>query len=209
MSINVPNPNGSASTVPHATVVLIDPVTGLPVGATGATPQTVTGPLTDAQLRAAAVPVAGSASAGSVPTLPPLSVSGIDDAGLKRHLRTNADGALQVVSTQITSVTATIANGASVSADIDLGTARLGRIAMPAAWTAADLTLITSHNGGDWNPLYDKDGAEYTIKAAGARSALIPLSDMLSVRYLRIRSGTSAAPVNQAAARSIVLVLVP
>lgn len=166
MSINVPNPNGSAHTVSHATVVLIDALTGLPVAAPGANG------LTDTQLRAAPVPVTTG---------------------------------------QITSITATIASGASVSGDLDLGTARLGRIAMPAAWTAADLTLQTSHDGtaGSWNSLYDKEGAEYTIKAAQARSMLIPLSDMLSVRYLRIRSGTSAAPVTQAAARSLLLVLVP
>lgn len=123
----------------------------------------------------------------------------------------NEAGAIPVTTGQITSVTAAIASGASISGDIDLGTARLGRIAMPAAWTAADLTLQTSHDGtaGSWNPLYDKDGAEYTIKAAQARSMLIPLSDMLSVRYLRIRSGTSATPVAQGASRSLLLVLVP
>lgn len=170
MSINVPNPSGSAHTVSHATVVLIDALTGLPVGVPGSTPQPVTGALTDAQLRAAPV---------------------------------------IVIAGQITTVAAAIANGASVSGDIDLGTARLGRIAMPAAWTSADLTLQTSFDGIAWNNLYDKDGSEYAIKADAARSVLIPLSDMLSVRYLRIRSGTSATPVAQVAARSLVLVLVP
>ena len=69
--------------------------------------------------------------------------------------------------------------------------------------------MQTSHDNVTWNPLFDKDGTEYTIKAAAGRSVLIPLSDMLSVRYLRIRSGTLALPVAQGAARSLLLVLVP
>ena len=123
----------------------------------------------------------------------------------------NDAGQVPVTTGQITTITATIASGASLSGNIDLGTARLGRIVMPAAWTTADITLQTSFDGVTWSvdSLYDKDGAEYTIKAAAARSVLIPLADMLSVRYLRVRSGTLALPVVQAAARSLVLVLVP
>lgn len=114
-----------------------------------------------------------------------------------------------VAASQVTSITATILSGASVSNDLDLGNARLGRIAMPAAWTAADITLQTSHNNLNWNNLFDKDGSEYRIIAASGRSMLIPLVDMLSVRYLRIRSGTSSAAVNQAADRTLILALVP
>lgn len=154
MSFDAPNPNGGPYTVPHATVVVIDGQTGLPVGASGAAPQKVT-------------------------------------------------------TGQITSLAATIASGASVSGDLDLGTARLGRIVMPAAWTAADLTFQASYDGTAWNNLYDNVGGEYKVVAAASRSMLLPLVDMLSVRYLRLRSGTSATPVVQAAARSIVLVLVP
>ena len=117
--------------------------------------------------------------------------------------------AIPVTTGQITVVTATLASGTNISANIDLGTSRLGRIAMPADWTPADLTLQTSYDGSAWNNLFDKDGGEYTIKAAGARSILIPLSDMLSVRYLRVRSGTSGAPISQAAARNLMLILVP
>lgn len=44
----------------------------------------------------AAFPVAGTAAVGFVPSAPPLSVSGVDDAGLKRHLKTGTDGELAV-----------------------------------------------------------------------------------------------------------------
>lgn len=110
---------------------------------------------------------------------------------------------------QITAVPVAIAINDSLSAAIDLGTARLGRIAMPAGWNAANLTLQTSVDGVTFNNLHKDDGTEYTITAAAGRSILVPLADMLSVRYLKLRSGTSALPVVQTAARSIVLVLVP
>ena len=133
--------------------------------------------------------------------------------GFNRQYRDIGDGAhAEVVAIDVGSplpMLVAIFSGSSVSGDIDTGAARLGRIDMPAAWTAADLTLQVSFDNVAWNNLYDKDGVEYVIKAAAARSVLVPLSDMLSVRYLRIRSGTSAAPVAQAAGRSLVLVLVP
>lgn len=131
------------------------------------------------------------------------------NVGASVEISNDIGNPLPVTAGQISTLTATIANAASVSANIDLGTARLGRIAMPAAWTAADITLQTSNDNVTWNDLYDKDGVEYAIKAAAARAVLIPLSDMLSVRYLRIRSGTAALPVAQAGARTLVLVLVP
>lgn len=42
--------------------------------------------------------VSGQTAVGSAPVAPPLSVSGTDAGGLKRHLLTDATGALQVVS---------------------------------------------------------------------------------------------------------------
>lgn len=148
----------------------------------------VSGPATNAEIRASALPVTG-----------PLT-----DALLRAS-------AVAVTAGQITTATATIASGASITGNIDLGLMRLGRIMMPAAWTSANITLQTSPDGVDWTStgLYDATGAEYTITAAAGRSILVPLSDMLSVRYLRIRSGTSGTPVAQAAARSITLILVP
>lgn len=50
--------------------------------------------LTDAQLRASAVPVSGSASVGSAPTSPPLSVSGLDPSGNKQHIRLDRESNL-------------------------------------------------------------------------------------------------------------------
>jgi hypothetical protein len=51
--------------------------------------------LTDAQLRASAVAVAGSANVGDLPVAPPLSVSGVDQDGKKRHLSLDLQGRLR------------------------------------------------------------------------------------------------------------------
>lgn len=116
---------------------------------------------------------------------------------------------LAITTGQITSAIATIANAASLSGDIDMGTGRLAQIIIPAAWTAADITLQASFDNVTWSNLYDKEAVEYEIKVAAGRAVLVPLADMLSVRYIRIRSGTSATPVPQGASRTITLVMVP
>ena len=104
---------------------------------------------------------------------------------------------------------ATIPAGGSLSGAIDLATQRLAGIAIPAAWSAANLTFQASTDGATFNDLYDWLGGEYTVQVGGpARHVQLPLADFLGLRHLKIRSGTAAAPVNQAASRTLTLVLV-
>lgn len=192
MSTTTPDPNGGPHRVSHATVVVVDAATGLP-----------TSPLTDTALRASAISVSTTQLPASL---------GAKTAAASLSIAPASDATFPVTVGQITSTTTTIASGQSVSGNIDLGLMRLGRIVMPttaSGWDAANLTLQTSHDGVTFNNLHDKDGAEYTITATSGRSILVPLADMLSVRYFRIRSGTSAAAVNQTASRTLTLVLVP
>jgi len=103
--------------------------------------------------------------------------------------------------------TATIANGASLSAAIFLGEGVLVGIQMPAAWTAADLTFQVSVDGGTtWVDLHDDGGAEIKITSpsAGEFRAMDP-SNFSSAMFLKVRSGISAAAVAQGAARSLTL----
>lgn len=106
-------------------------------------------------------------------------------------------------------VSATILSGQSLSSVIDLSEGRLARIHIPAAWTAANLTFQASSDGASFADLYDAYGAEYSVVVGGAaRSIMVPLSDFIGIRYIKVRSGTSAAPVNQAADRTLTLSLV-
>jgi hypothetical protein len=110
---------------------------------------------------------------------------------------------------QLSTATATIASGAALSGAVDCGTARLAKINMPAAWTAANITLQTSADGVTYRDCYDAQGTEYSVVAAASRSIILALVDFLGTRFVKVRSGTAVTPVNQAAARDIELVLVP
>ncbi|MFQ5850898.1 MAG: hypothetical protein ACE5JU_09955 [Candidatus Binatia bacterium] len=106
--------------------------------------------------------------------------------------------------------TATIAAAASLSGEIDLEGFKIIGIVMPAAWTAANLTFQAADvTGGTFQDVFDDAGTEVTVTVAAARyiglDATMP--ELAGIRFLKIRSGTSAVPVNQAAARTLTLIL--
>lgn len=103
----------------------------------------------------------------------------------------------------ITTISFTIPINTAISNGIDLTGKALLRLRMPAGWTAANLTVQTSPDNVTWNDLYDNTGVEYTIVAAASRSILIPPSDFPAMRWVRFRSGTGGAPMNQTAAATI------
>lgn len=111
---------------------------------------------------------------------------------------------------QATPQNAVIASGASLTGTVDLDAGRrtLIGIQMPAAWTAASLTFAVSHNGTTFVPLY-WNGGEYTILAAGGAAASLGVSLEPSAfagwPFVRVRSGTAASAVNQAAERTLVV----
>ena len=104
--------------------------------------------------------------------------------------------------------TAKIAASASITDAIDLKTKRLTCIQMPSSWTTANLTFQVSHDGLTWSNLYDAYGNEYTVQAAASRALLLDLKDFFGFRYLKIRSGTNASAVNQAAECELKLICV-
>jgi hypothetical protein len=105
----------------------------------------------------------------------------------------------------LSTATATIANGASLSGANDLAGAALIRILMPATWTAAVLTFSVSNDNATYYDLYDQFGVEMTGQAAASRAIILSPSDFIGWRYVKIRSGTSASPVNQGGSRDVIL----
>ena len=105
-------------------------------------------------------------------------------------------------------LTATIANGQSVSNALNLGGLRLFGIVMPAAWTAANVSFLMSpDNGVTWQPVFDATGVEVSATAAAARCILLDPALLPALQWLQIRSGTSGAPTNQGADRNLTLIL--
>ncbi len=109
-----------------------------------------------------------------------------------------------------TTKTVTIANGESLSGEVDLAGFKLAIIQMPAAWTAANLTFqVATATGGTFQNLYDDGGTEVSVTAAVSRAISLDnnVVNLAAARFIKIRSGTSGTPVAQGAARTITLIL--
>jgi hypothetical protein len=109
-----------------------------------------------------------------------------------------------------TTKTATIAESGSLSSEVDLEGYIIAQISMPAAWTAASLTFqVATTTGGTFQDLYDDSGNEVTSSASASKvyAQDINITKLAGARFLKIRSGTSASAVAQAAERTITLIL--
>ena len=83
---------------------------------------------------------------------------------------------------------------------------------LPVAWTDAALTLQGSLDEGEpaaWADLYDHLGNEVVLTVAADRALTLPPTLLLGWRWLRLRSGLAAAPVNQTAERLLTLGIRP
>lgn len=100
----------------------------------------------------------------------------------------------------------TIANGEALSGGINMGGSRLFAIIMPAAWTAAGLTFMASVDGTNYYDLYTYNGIEFAAAAAADRYIVLEPEVFAAIKYIKVRSGTSATPVNQGADRTLTIV---
>lgn len=100
----------------------------------------------------------------------------------------------------------TILAGSSVSGTVDLVSELVNAFSMPSAWTTASVSLEVSNDRVNWiGTVFDYSGIQsglYTAAIAGAAYA-VDVVTFAAFRYIRFRSGTAAAPVNQVADRTI------
>lgn len=108
----------------------------------------------------------------------------------------------------------TISSGQSLSAGADCsGSLRILRIIMPPAWTAAPLTFQMSPDNVDYHNLYhvtptSLDDYEIIIPSVTAGSVVaFPPGTGVTVNWIKIRSGTQAVPIKQAADRVFQIVV--
>lgn len=121
----------------------------------------------------------------------------------------SASNPVPVSGGQISTQTASIANGQSLTDVIDLGELRLAGILIPASWDASVLTFASSPDDTTYGKV-TFEGTEYaTSSLSGGEYVVLDLAKFLGIRYLKIRAGTAVSPVNQTGTRSLVLVLVP
>lgn len=105
----------------------------------------------------------------------------------------------------------TIASGASLSAGVScLGFVLLG-VELPSTWTNADVTFQGStDDGATYKDLVDEDGVEILYDCVVNDNKIhlaLPASPMIGgLTHIKVRSGTSAIPVNQGGDRSVKLI---
>lgn len=125
----------------------------------------------------------------------------------------NVDIVTLPVATYVTK-TVTIASGQSLSgATTDNSGYRLIALQMPAAWTTAAINFQGSVDGvtyGIWYTAYNSSAISVPSGGAVADNYVqVDWADTHAPPYLKVRSGTAASPVNQAADRTITLVFAP
>ncbi len=94
-------------------------------------------------------------------------------------------------------VVATIADGANLSDAVYLGGNVIVGIIMPAVWDAAVITFEVSMDDVTYLDAYSGAGAEHTLTVAASQHIWLDPAQFASYRWAKVRSGTSAAPVNQ------------
>jgi hypothetical protein len=104
---------------------------------------------------------------------------------------------------------AQIAASASLSGPVNLFRRIPSGILMPAAWTTADLTFQGSMDTITWAeitvmPQMGVTLTSYRIQTPLANQAIpLDMAVFAPWKYIRVRSGTSGAPVTQAALRQL------
>ena len=109
---------------------------------------------------------------------------------------------------QIRQNTVTILNGTALStASVDIQREQLVGLIMPAGWDAAGLSLQGSIDGQTWGNVFTASGELSFPSASCAAGNLLAFDAHLTpaIRFLKVRSGTSAAPVNQTADRVVTI----
>lgn len=102
-------------------------------------------------------------------------------------------------------VVAQIVNGASLSDVIDLWGCLLGAIQTPSAMTGTALTFQGSYDGLTFNNVYDDSGTELSVTSGASRVILIDPATFGTIRYLKVRSGSSGTPTSELATRNLIL----
>lgn len=156
--------------------------------------------LTNTELRAAAVAVSGPVTDTQLRATPlPVSVGELE-------VKNDVGNPLAITSAAVRAAsTLTIASGGVVSGVIDCNATVLAGLVMPAAWTAATLSVEVSTDNVTFWPLYDATGSAVSWAAPVVSSAYsLDLTALIPWRYARLRSS-----VAQVAAAAFLVVTRP
>lgn len=103
----------------------------------------------------------------------------------------------------------TISQSQVLSDAVDISGASLVGVKTPATWTTANLTLQASTDNTSFLDMYDGDGNEVTVTAGADRYINLNPADFASLRFIKLRSGTSGSTVSQTGNRTLTLICRP
>jgi hypothetical protein len=104
----------------------------------------------------------------------------------------------------------TIASGASLSGELNVNALEIVGLMMPAAWTAASITFAAAlGDGTTFGKVQNEAGTEKTLTSPAVDTYIHLDTPLRCAGRIKVRSGTASAAVNQAADRTITLVLAP
>lgn len=108
-------------------------------------------------------------------------------------------------------VSLTVTTAADGLSDVaDVGGLTVAAIKMSTAWTDATMTFLGSFDSSaNLQNLYTSTGGELTHTTTALRLNTFDPYSFVGLRFVQLRSGSSAAPIAQAAARTVTLGLVP
>jgi hypothetical protein len=99
-----------------------------------------------------------------------------------------------------------ITSGTALSAEVQLNGGLVQAILMPAAWDIADISFATAQSaGGTYRDVHDAFGNEIAVSVAAGRAVMVPPGLVRAGNFLKLRSGTAGAAVNQTADRTLIL----
>jgi hypothetical protein len=109
----------------------------------------------------------------------------------------------------VTSVTATIPAGESLSNGVDISSGQLVRLYVPDQWLSSVLTFQVSSDGiVPYRNVFLHDGMELRMEVVSPGSAiLVPELMGKGLAFIKLRSGTYERPVIQPLARAFQLIL--
>lgn len=114
---------------------------------------------------------------------------------------------------EIDLITATITAGQSLSPEVDIGTKSLVGIVIPANWTTATggISFQASVDSGvTWGEVTTVAAAPFAISSVTGGTLVyyiaVDPTTLRGITALKVRSGTQAAPVNQANTVNLTLV---
>ena len=117
-----------------------------------------------------------------------------------------ADGSLPSQRQLISVTLSTTSTGQSDA--IDCAGATLSSILMAtSAWTNASMTFLGSIDGSNFYDIYGSTGNEIAYTTTASRLMTFDPAFWLGMRWIKIRSGTTATPVAQAAERTLIAML--